>query len=332
MRKDIGIDLGTDNTMIYVRSKGLVLNEPSCVVVDRDSKEIIAIGNNARDMIGRTPKNILTVHPIRDGVIADFDAAHEMIAYFIKKSLSKKGFVKPRVVICIPTGVSQVEKKAVEEAILQAGAREVIMVDEPMAAAIGVGLPVEEPVASMIVDIGAGMTESAVISMNGIVASTSVRVGGKDIDRNIIQYVKRKYSVHIGDATAEAIKLDICSLIDDGKKTMEVKGRDTITGLPKSIYVNSEEIRECIISSVDRIVNSIKDTLENTPPELSADILDKGITLTGGTSHLSGLASYISEATGMIVSVAENAQDAVVMGTGKLLEEIDFVKKDFAVK
>lgn len=333
MRKDIGIDLGTDSTMIYIRSKGVVLSEPSCVVVDNDSKGIIAIGNNAKEMIGKTPKNIMTVEPLKNGVISDFDAAEEMLSYFIKKALTKKGFVKPRVVACTPFDVSPVEKKAVEEAILQAGAREVILVDEPMAAAIGIGLPVEEPVASMIVDIGAGTSEASVISLNGIVSSTSIRVGGNDFDKCIMQYIKRKYRVYIGETSAESLKIELCTLHNEKEdKTIEVKGRDTITGLPKSVMVSSSEISECVMPLVDRIVDTIKETLENTPPELSADILDRGIVMCGGGSLIDGMCTYLSEKTGMKVILCENPKEVVALGTGKLLEEIDFVRRDFGLK
>lgn len=333
MRKDIGIDLGTDSTMIYLRSKGLVLSEPTCVVVDNDSKGIIAIGNNAREMIGKTPKNITAVEPLKNGVISDFDATEEMLSYFIKKALTKKGVVKPRVIACTPYDASPVEKKAIEEAILQAGAREVIIVDEPMAAAIGIGLPVEEPVASMIVDIGAGTSEASVISLNGIVSSASVRVGGNDFDRFIMQYIKRKYGVYIGEASAEAIKIELCSLSDEvSEESVEVKGRDTVTGLPKSVMVNSVEISECVQPLVERIIDVIKETLENTPPELSADILEKGIVLCGGGCLIKGMCSCLSSKTGMKVFLSENPKEAVVLGTGKLLEEFDFVRRDFGLK
>lgn len=333
MRKDIGIDLGTDNTMIYIRSKGVVLSEPTCVVVDNDSKGIIAIGNNAREMMGKTPKNITSVEPLKSGVISDFDATEEMLSYFIKKALTKKGVVKPRVIACTPYDASPVEKKAIEEAILQAGAREVLIVDEPMAAAIGIGLPVEEPVANMIVDIGAGTSEASVISLNGIVSGTSLRVGGNDFDRAIMQYIKRKYRVYIGEASAESIKMELCSLSENPEdKSLEVKGRDTITGLPKSVMVNAKEISECVHPICERIVDVIKETLENTPPELSADILDKGIVLCGGGSLINGMCAYLSSKTGMKVFLSENPKEAVILGTGKLLEEFDFVRRDFGLK
>lgn len=333
MKKDIGIDLGTDSTMIYIRSKGIALSEPTCVVVDNDSKAIIAIGDEAREMIGKTPKNIMSVEPLRNGVISDFDATEEMLSHFIKKALAKKGFVKPRVIACTPYDVSPVEKKAVEEAILQAGAREVIVVDEPMAAAIGIGLPVEEPVASMVVDIGAGTSEASVISLNGIVAATSIRVGGNDFDKSIMQHIKRKYRVYIGESSAETLKIELCTLRGDAdEKSVEVKGRDTITGLPKSVMVNSTEVSECILPLIERIVDAIKDTLEKTSPELSADILDRGIVLCGGGSLIDGMSVYLSEKTGMKVELCDNPREAVVLGTGKLLEEFDFVRRDFGLK
>lgn len=326
--RDIGIDLGTANTLVHVKGRGIVLREPSVVAINKKTGEILAVGDSAKEMIGRTPGNIVAIRPMKDGVIADFDVTQSMLKYFIRKAMSKGVFSKPRVVICVPSGVTEVEKRAVEEATLQAGAKEAYLIEEPMAAAIGANLPVEEPSGSMVVDIGGGTSEVAVISLGGIVTSKSLRVAGDELDEAIVHYVKKEYNLMIGERTAEEIKVKIGAAFPKPKdEVLDIRGRDLITGLPKTLTITSTEIMEAIKEPINSIVDSIKYTLEKTPPELAADIMDRGIMLTGGGALLSGLDKLIKEETGMSVSIAENPLDCVVMGAGKVLEEIEILKK-----
>ena len=325
--RDIGIDLGTANTLVHVKGRGIVLREPSVVAMNKKTGEILAVGDSAKEMIGRTPGNIVAIRPMKDGVIADFDVTQSMLKYFIRKAMSKGVFSKPRVVICVPSGVTEVEKRAVEEATLQAGAKEAYLIEEPMAAAIGANLPVEEPSGSMVVDIGGGTSEVAVISLGGIVTSKSLRVAGDELDEAIVHYVKKEYNLMIGERTAEEIKVRIGAAFPKPKdESMAIRGRDLITGLPKTLTITSMEIMEAIKEPINSIVDSIKYTLEKTPPELAADIMDRGIMLTGGGALLSGLDKLIKEETGMNVSIADNPLDCVVMGAGKVLEEIEILR------
>jgi rod shape-determining protein MreB len=326
--RDIGIDLGTANTLVYVKSKGIVVREPSVVAINKKTNSILAVGDAAKNMIGRTPGDIVAIRPMKDGVIADFDITQSMLKYFIKLAISKSMISKPRVVICVPSGVTEVEKRAVEEATLQAGAKEAYLIEEPMAAAIGANLPVEEPSGSMVVDIGGGTSEVAVISLGGIVTSKSLRIAGDEFDEAIVHYVKKEYNLMIGERTAEGIKMAIGAAYPRPKEeSMEVRGRDLITGLPKNLNITSSEITEALKEPINSIVDSIKYTLEKTPPELASDIMDRGIMLTGGGALLSGLDKLIKEETGMPVYVADKPLDCVVMGAGKVLEEIETLKK-----
>ncbi len=326
--KDIGIDLGTANTLVHVKGKGIVVREPSVVAINSNTNEVLAVGDSAKEMIGRTPGNIVAIRPMKDGVIADFDVTQSMLKYFIKKAMSFGVLSKPRVVICVPSGVTEVEKRAVEEATLQAGAKEAYLIEEPMAAAIGANLPVDEPSGSMVVDIGGGTSEVAVISLGGIVTSKSLRVAGDELDEAIVHYVKKEYNLMIGERTAEDIKTSIGAAYPKPKEeSMEIRGRDLITGLPRNINITSSEIVDALKEPVNAIVDSIKYTLEKTPPELASDIMDRGIMLTGGGALLSGLNTLIKQETGMPVSVAENPLDCVVMGSGKVLDEIETLKK-----
>lgn len=325
MTRDIGIDLGTANTLIYVKGKGIVLREPSVVAIKNDStREVLEVGEGAKEMIGRTPGNIVAIRPLKDGVIADYDVTRQMLERFIKKVVSSGAFVRPRIVVCFPSGVTQVDKRAIEEATYKAGARKVVLMEEPKAAAIGAGLPISEPTGSMVVDIGGGTTEVAVISLGGIVTSKSLRIAGDELDQAIIVYIKKEYNLMIGERTAEAIKLEIGSAYEEEEETsMEIKGRDLITGLPKIITVTSKEIREAIKEPVTSIIDAIKTTLEKTPPELAADIMDKGIMLTGGGAMLHGLDKLINKETHMPVHIAEAPLDCVAIGTGKSLDHMD---------
>ena len=324
--KDIGIDLGTANTLVYLRGKGIIMREPSVVAVDTKTDEVRSVGHEAKAVIGRTPGSIMAVRPLKDGVIADFDITANMLARFIKKVCGNSMFFRPRVVICIPSGVTEVERRAVKEAALKAGARQVSVIEEPMAAAIGAGLPISEPSGSMVVDIGGGTSEVAVISLGGIVAARSVRVGGDEFDQAIIAYIKRKYNLLIGERTAEQIKIEIGSAYElEEEKEMEIKGRNLVDGLPKNITVHSEEIRDALAESLQKVVDAIKETLERTPPELSADIIDHGIMLTGGGALLRGLDQLINRETGIDVHVAENPLDCVAAGTGAVLDHIDLL-------
>lgn len=327
--RDIGIDLGTANTLVHVRGRGIVVKEPSVVAINKTNGEVLAVGDEAKEMIGRTPGNIVAIRPMKDGVIADFDVTQAMLKYFIKKAFSKGFLGKPRVVICVPSGVTEVEKRAVEEATLQAGAKEAYLIEEPMAAAIGANIAVEEPTGSMVVDIGGGTTEVAVISLGGIVTSKSLRVAGDELDDSIIVSIKKEHNLLIGERTAEQIKFTIGSAYTlDKEEFLEVRGRDLISGLPKTVRISSNEIWEALKEPVNSIVDAIKLTLEKTPPELSSDIMDKGIVLTGGGAYLRGLDTLISEETGgMAVSIADSALDCVVMGAGKVLEEIEILKR-----
>ena len=326
--KDIGIDLGTANTLVHVKGKGIVVREPSVVAIDKATNKVLAVGNAAKDMIGRTPGNIVAIRPMKDGVIADFDITQAMLRSFIKAVSSSGSIMKPRVVVCIPSGITEVEKRAVEEAVLQAGAREAYLMEEPMAASIGAGLPVEEPTGSMVVDIGGGTSEVAVISLGGIVTSRSVRVAGDALDSAIVAYIKKEYNLMIGDRTGEQVKLAIGSAYpEETEHTMEIRGRDLGTGLPKNITISQEDIRGALDEPITAIVDAIKFTLEKTPPELSADIMDRGIMLTGGGALIRGLDKLITRETGIPVYVAEDPLDCVALGTGKVLEEIETLKK-----
>ena len=319
--KEIGIDLGTANTLVFLKGKGIIKREPSVVAMDMRTDNVLAVGLQAKNMIGRTPGSIVAVRPLKDGVIADFDVTASMLKYFICKSVRSMFFSKPRVVICIPSGVTEVEKRAVEDAAKQAGAGVVELIEEPMAAAIGAGLPVSEPTGSMVVDIGGGTSEVAVISLGDIVTATSERVAGDKLDEAIISYVKRKYNLLIGERTAEDIKINMGSAVPyDDEVEMSIKGRNLLDGLPKNIVITSAEVREALAEPLRCIVEAVKSTLENTPPELSADIIDHGIMLTGGGALLRGIDTLISESTGMPVYIAERPLDCVVDGTGKCLE------------
>ena len=319
--RDIGIDLGTANTLVYMKGKGIVMREPSVVAMDVKENMVMAVGSEAKEMIGRTPGSISAVRPLKDGVIADFDVTSDMLKYFIRTAVHSTVFSRPRVVICIPSGVTEVERRAVDEAARNAGAKAVELVEEPMAAAIGAGLQVNEAAGCMVVDIGGGTSEVAVISLGGIVASRSVRVGGDAFDAAIIAYIKRKYNLLIGERTAEDIKIRIGSAFPyEDETTMDVKGRNLVDGLPKNITISSEEVREALADPVSAIVDAIRSTLESTPPELSADIIDNGIMLTGGGAMLRGLDVLVSRETGMPVHVAENPLDCVAIGTGKCLD------------
>lgn len=320
-QKEIGIDLGTANTLVYVKGKGIVMREPSVVAVDRRTDTVLAVGMQAKEMIGRTPGSITAQRPLKDGVIADIDATSAMLKYFVKKSVNPSFFSKPRIVICIPSGVTEVERRAVEDAAAAAGGKDIELVEEPMAAAIGAGLPVSEPTGNMVVDIGGGTTEVAVISLNDIVASCSVRVAGDKFEEAIISYIKRKYNQLIGERTAEDIKIKIGSAFPyDNEQEMDVKGRDNLSGLPKNITISSEEVRDALAEPLSAIVDAILGTLDKTPPELAADIIDRGIMLTGGGALLRGFDELIARQTGMPVHIAERPLDCVVDGAGKRLD------------
>lgn len=325
---DIGIDLGTANTLVYAKDRGIVLREPSVVAIQASTNRVLAVGEEAKRMLGRTPGNIVAIRPLRAGVIADFDITEAMLKYFIRKVHTKR-MMKPRVIIAVPSGITEVEKRAVKESAERAGAREVYLIEEPMAAAIGVGLPVQEPAGNMIVDIGGGTTEVALISLAGIVFSRSVRVGGDEMDEAIIQYMKRAYNLMIGERTAENIKLDIGSAYPmEEEVTMEVKGRDQVNGLPKTLMVTSEEIRDALMEPVATIVEAVRITLERCPPELSADLVDRGLVLAGGGALLRGLDTLIAEQTGLPVHVADDPLSAVAEGTGVVLHEINLLRKN----
>lgn len=326
---DIGIDLGTANTLVYMKGKGIIMREPSVVAVDTKSDTVRYVGHEAKEVIGRTPGSIVAVRPLKDGVIADFDITASMLQIFIKKACGSGFFIRPRVVICIPSGVTEVERRAVREASLKAGARQVMVIEEPMAAAIGAGLPVEDACGSMVVDIGGGTSEVAVISLGGIVAARSVRVGGDEFDQAIIAYIKRKYNLLVGERTAEQIKIEIGSAFagEEDSATMDIKGRNLVDGLPKNITIRAPEVREALQEPLDRIIQAIKETLERTPPELAADIIDHGITLTGGGALLRGLDNLIGHHTGIDVHIAENPLDCVADGAGRVLDLPELMKE-----
>ena len=326
MTKDIGIDLGTANTLVYMRGKGIIIREPSVVAVDKKLQCVRYVGQEAKDVIGRTPGSIVAVRPLKDGVIADFDMTSSMLEQFIKKALRGRG--KARVIICIPSGVTEVERRAVKEAAQNAGAKRVSIIEEPMAAAIGAGLPTTDAIGSMIVDIGGGTAEVAVISLSGIVSSRSVRCAGDTLDQSIIAFIKRKYNLLVGERTAEQIKIEIGSACpQDPETSMEIKGRNLVDGLPKDILIRSEEVREAMSESLLRIVDAIKDTLECTPPELSSDIIDRGIMLSGGGALLRGLDTLIQNETGIDVHIAEAPLDCVALGAGAVLDNPDLAGK-----
>lgn len=328
MSKDMGIDLGTANTLIYVKGKGILLREPSVVAINVDTKKVLAVGLEAKQMIGRTPGNIIAIRPMKDGVIADFDVTQTMLKKFIEKISPRSAFTSPRIVVCFPSGVTEVEKRAIDEATKQAGAREVLLMEEPMAAAIGANLPVDEPTGSMIVDIGGGTTEVAVISLGGIVTSKSLRVAGDELDQSIINYIKREYNLAIGERTAEAVKIELGSAFpSEIEGTMQIKGRDLVSGLPKIVDITEAEVREALKEPVSSIIDSIKTTLEKTPPELAADIMDKGIMLAGGGALLKGLDKLINHETHMPVHIAESPLDCVALGAGKALDHVDKVSR-----
>ncbi len=319
--KDMGIDLGTANTLVYVQGRGIVLQEPTVVAIEKDTNNIFAVGSEAKQMVGRTPGNIIAVRPMKDGVIADFDVTEKMLHYFISKAGKNIGILSPRVIIGVPSGVTEVEKRAVMDAGLQAGAREVFLIEEPMAAAIGAGLQVEEPTGNLIVDIGGGTTEVAVISLGGIVSSRSVRTAGDEMNEAIGQYIKRHYNLMVGERTAEDIKREIGSAHPVGpEQKLDVRGRDLLTGLPKTITITSNEVREALAEPVSSIVDAVKTTLEKTPPELAADILDKGIVMAGGGALLKGIDHLLMEETGMPVQIADDPLTCVARGTGLALE------------
>jgi rod shape-determining protein MreB and related proteins len=324
---DLAIDLGTANTLIYVKGKGIVLSEPSVVAIKKGTNQVLKVGREAKEMLGRTPGSIVAIRPLKDGVIADFDVTEQMIRAFILKSHNRKALVRPRVIVGVPSGITQVEKRAIRDSADQAGAREVYLIEEPMAAAIGAGLPVQEPTGSMIVDIGGGTTEVAVISLSGIVYSQSVRIAGDEMDEAVTQYLKRKYNLLIGERTAENIKIQIGSAYPfDEPRKMDIKGRDLVDGIPKTLTINDSDIREALHDTVFSIVDAVKTALERTPPELSADIAENGIVLAGGGALLNGLDTLISLETHLKVRVADDPLSCVVLGTGKVLDELDLLK------
>ena len=324
---DLAIDLGTANTCVYVKGQGIVLREPSVVAVKKDSRGnsvVLAVGQDAKRMLGRTPGNIQAIRPMKDGVIADFEVTEAMLRHFISKVHNSRRLVRPRIMICVPTGITQVEKRAVKESAQSAGAREVYLIEEPMAAAIGANLPIQEPTSNMVVDIGGGTTEVAVISLSGIVYSRSVRVGGDKMDESIMTHVKRKYNMLIGESSAEEIKIKIASAYPmDPEQQIEVKGRDLVTGIPQNVIITSEEVRKAISEQVDSIVQAVRIALEQTPPELAADIVDRGIVLTGGGALLKGLDQLLREETSLPITVVDDPLSTVVVGTGRALDNIN---------
>ena len=325
---DIGIDLGTANTLVFVKDRGIVLREPSVVAVNAGTREVLAVGDDAKRMLGRTPGNIIAIRPLKDGVIADFETTEAMLSYFIRKVHNRRSRPKPRVVVAVPSGITEVEKRAVKESAQRAGAKEVYLIEEPMAAAIGVGMPVQEAAGSMIVDIGGGTTEVALISFSGIVYSKSVRVAGDELDEAIVNYLRRSYNLMIGERTAEDIKIKLGSAYPMEKEvTMDVKGRDTVAGLPKVIKITSQEIRDAMSEPMGTIVDSVRTALESCPPELAADLVDRGMVLAGGGALLRGLDRLLSDETGLPVHVAEDPLSAVAEGTGKVLSEIELIRK-----
>jgi rod shape-determining protein MreB len=326
--RDMAVDLGTANTLVYVRGRGIVLNEPSVVAINTNTGGILAVGSEAKKMIGRTPANIVAIRPLKDGVIADFDTTERMLRYFIQKVHKRRHLAKPRIVVCVPSGITGVEQRAVKDAGYAAGARKVYIIEEPMAAAIGAGLPVHEPTGNMVVDIGGGTTEVAVISLGGIVTSQSIRVGGDKLDAAIIQYVKKEYSLMLGERTAEEIKMSIGSAFPmPDEPHAEIRGRDLVSGLPKTIVVSAEEIRKATEEPVNQIVDAVKTTLDKCPPELSGDIMDRGIVITGGGALLKGLDERLRHETGMPIHVTDRPLDSVAMGSGKCVEEFEALQQ-----
>lgn len=322
LTRDVAIDLGTANTLIYVKGKGIVIREPSVVAIDRYNTKIVAVGDEANKMIGRTPDNIIAIRPMKDGVIADFDITQAMIKHFIQKA-NVVGIMKPRVAVCIPSGITEVERRAVEEAVIQAGAKEVALIEEPMAAAMGAGLPVDRATGSMVMDIGGGTTEVAVISMGGIVSSRSIRIAGDAFDNAIINYLKKNIGINVGDKMAEEIKMKIGSAYDDvGELLFDVRGRDVRTGLPKTVQIKESQIREAMSENIDEIIEAVKLTLEHTPPELAADVMERGMILTGGGALIKGFDRLLTEVTKIPAYVAEYPLDCVALGTGKALDKI----------
>ncbi len=325
---DMGIDLGTASTLVFVKGQGIVLNEPSVVAIQRGTNNVLAVGEEAKNMLGRTPGSIVAIRPLKDGVIADFEITESMLRYFITKVHNRKALVRPRIVVAIPSGITEVEKRAVKDSAEHAGAREVYLIEEPMAAAIGVGLPVQEAAGNMVVDIGGGTSEVAIISLAGVVFSRSVRIGGDEMHESIIQYLKRTYNLLIGPRTAEMIKINIGSAYPlEEELTLDVKGRDLVAGLPKTMTINSEEVREAMAEPVSSIVDAVRVSLERCPPELSADLVDRGMVLAGGGSLLRGVDKLLAEETGLPVQVADDPISAVALGTGKVLEELRFLRR-----
>ncbi|MEM6289628.1 MAG: rod shape-determining protein [Myxococcota bacterium] len=327
---DLAIDLGTATTLTYVKGKGIVAHEPSVVAVQKNAsqKRVLAVGKEAKEMLGRTPGNIVAIRPMKEGVIADFEVTEAMMRYFITRAHNRQTLVKPRIIICVPSGITEVEKRAVRDSALAAGAREVFLIEEPMAAAIGAGLPITEPGGNMVVDIGGGTAEVAVISLAGIVACKSARVGGDKMDEAIVQHIKRKYNLLIGERTAEKVKIEIGTAAPtDVVMTMEVKGRDLVAGIPKTVVIDSDEIREALSEPVSAIVDAVRQVLERAPPELCADIVDKGIVLTGGSSQLAGLDVLLSEETHLPVFLSDEPEFAVVLGSGAALDELDLLRE-----
>ena len=325
---DMGIDLGTANTLVYVKGRGIVLTEPSVVAIKKGTNRILAVGEEAKRMLGRTPGDIVAIRPLKDGVIADFEVTENMLRYFIKRVHNRKTFIRPRIVIAVPSGITAVERRAVEDSAMHAGAREVYLIEEPMAGAIGLDMPVHEPAGNMIVDIGGGTTEVAIISLAGIVFCKSVRVAGDEMDEAIVQFLRRNYNLMIGERTAEQIKITIGAAIPLKEPlTMEVKGRDMVAGLPKTLTINSEEIREALSEPISTIVEAVRISLERCPPELSADLIDRGIMMAGGGSLLRGLNKLIAKETGLPVHIAEDPLSAVAIGTGKALDQIKFLRE-----
>ena len=326
--RDMAVDLGTANTLVYVRGRGIVLNEPSVVALNTNNGQIVAVGAEAKRMIGRTPGNIVAIRPLKDGVIADFDVTERMLRYFIQKVHRRSHMTKPRLVVAVPSGITGVEQSAVKEAGHQAGARRVYIIEEPMAAAIGAGLPINEPTGNMVVDIGGGTTEVAVISLGGIVTSQSIRVGGDELDQAIITFGKKEYSLMLGERTAEEIKMALGSAFPaEDEPHAEIRGRDLVSGLPKTVVISAAEVRKAIEEPVNLIVDAVKNTLDKCPPELAGDVMDRGIALTGGGALLRGLESRIREETGMPVQVADNPLDSVVLGTGKCVEDFETLRQ-----
>jgi rod shape-determining protein MreB len=328
---DLAIDLGTANTLVYVKGKGIVLSEPSVVAVRKDgrgSSKVLAVGKEAKMMLGRTPGNIVAIRPMKDGVIADFEITETMLRHFIRKVHNRRSLIRPRIIVCVPSGITQVEKRAVRESAESAGAREVFLIEEPMAAAIGAGLPITEPTSNMVLDIGGGTTEVAVISLAGIVYSKSVRVGGDKMDEAILQQIKRKYNLLIGERTAELIKTTIGNAFAGNKvERMQIKGRDLVSGIPKIIEIDSDETRESITEQIETIVETVKIALEQTPPELAADIVDRGIVLTGGGALLQNLDKLLREETGLPITITEDPLSTVVLGSGKALDNLDILRE-----